>query len=559
MTTAMTAAHALIDVLLSWGVRHVFTCPGSTEAPFLDASIDRPELEVCLATHELTAVSMADGYARFAGGVPGVAYLHTNVGLTNGLGAMYAAQLARSPVVVLNGLKASVIQARRGFTAIPDVGGFAAPHAKWTWQSLRSQELASDLSRALQLATASPPGPVWLGLPEDLMAAPAEQVASPPRRSRAVSAGRPATEQVAAAAAALSQARRPLLVAGADVAREGAWDLLVALSERLGATVVNEDRRSFERSAFPTDHPHYAGFYANRLPAVVNADVIAFLGGRCFHEFEAGAMPGPPDQATVIHSNADPVEIGKTHGADITLTGDHRAILAELLAAIPEHHHRDAPGRVDATAGVTISHGADTVSRGADQFEDRLTVAATMDALAAVLDASAGAPVTIVADATTSNSALFSRVRQQRASQLVTTSCGALGWGTGAALGVAVARPGERVVAVLGDGSFQFGLQALWVAARRRVPVTFVVVNNESYAAVAAALRRYGRRAVAAERYPGKDIAGPHLAEIAQGHGVPAERVETPAQLTKALATAIAADGPRMVEVMTDPADLGPS
>ncbi|WFE34609.1 thiamine pyrophosphate-binding protein [Micromonospora sp. WMMD975] len=537
-----SAAHTLIDILLDWGVRQVFTCPGSTEAPFLDASVDRPELDVCLTTHELTAVTMADGYARFAGGVPAVAYLHTNVGLVNGLGGMYAAQLGRAPVVVLNGLKAGVIQSRRGFTAPPDVGALAAGYAKWSWQAQRAEHLAQDLSRALQTATNGPPGPVWLGLPEDLVAAPASAVAPAPARSRRVAPGAPDPEQVTAAAAALAVARSPLLVAGADLVRENAVDLLVSLAEQLGARVVNEDRRSFERSAFPTGHPRYAGFYTERLPAVREADVVAFLGARCFHEFEAGSIAAPAAGVTLIHSNADPAEIGKTHGADITLTGDHRLILDRLMAALPAGH-RPHPA-LPAPPAVT----ADPEPAGP------LRVPEVAGALAATVDRR----TRIVADATTSNAALFAHLPQEVPGQVITTSSGALGWGMGAALGVSVAKPSDRVVAVVGDGSFQFGAPALWVAARRRLPVTFLMINNGSYAAVAAALRRYGRRAVESGHYPGKDIAGPDFAAISAGYGVPAERVTSGPELARALDAAGDADGPRFIEVLTDPGDLGP-
>ncbi|MBO0828062.1 MAG: thiamine pyrophosphate-binding protein [Streptosporangiales bacterium] len=538
-----SAAHVVLDVLASWGVRDVFTCPGSTEAPFLDASLDRPDLNVWLTPHELTAVTMADGYARFAGGTPGVAYLHTNVGLANGLGGVYAAQLAHSPVVVLNGLKARSIQSKRGFTAPPDVGAAVAPYARWRWQSLRTEEVATDLTRALQVATTEPGGPVWLGLPEDLLARPATEVTTPSHRSRAVSAVRPDAEAVATAATLLARARKPLLVAGADVARHGACAQLVRLAERLGAVVVHEDRRAFERSAFPTDHTAYAGFYASGHPAVRDADLVAFLGGRCFHEFEEGSIAPPADDALVIHSNADPVELGKAYGADVALSGDHRALLTDLLAALDGN---------ESTTDWPPSESLRPPLR--EHASGQLTVHEALDVLATHVDDR----TRIVADATTSNAALFERIPQAVPDQVVTTSCGALGWGTGAALGVQVARPQDRVVSVTGDGSLQFGVHALWVAARRRLPVTFVVLNNESYAAVAAALRRYDRHAARSETYPGKDIAGADLATVAEGFGVHGVRVHEIGGLRKALADALADDRPRLVEVMTDPADLGP-
>ena len=108
-SVAPDGAAALFEVLRGWGVERVFTCPGSTEVAFLDASLRYPDVAVTLTTHESVAVAMADGYARVTGR-PAVAYLHTNVGLANGLAHLGAARLARSPVVVLNGLKTTRIQ-----------------------------------------------------------------------------------------------------------------------------------------------------------------------------------------------------------------------------------------------------------------------------------------------------------------------------------------------------------------------------------------------------------------------------------------------------------------
>jgi benzoylformate decarboxylase len=128
----------------------------------------------------------------------------------------------------------------------------------------------------------------------------------------------------------------------------------------------------------------------------------------------------------------------------------------------------------------------------------------------------------------------------------------------GAALGISMGMPGRRVAAVLGDGVFQFGMPALWSAARSALPVTYVVMNNQSYAAVGAALRRFGGEAVEQQYYPGVDIAGPRIADVSTAFGVPGERVDTLAGLREALERSKNVDSPTLVEVMTDPAVFGP-
>ena len=127
----------------------------------------------------------------------------------------------------------------------------------------------------------------------------------------------------------------------------------------------------------------------------------------------------------------------------------------------------------------------------------------------------------------------------------------------GAALGVQLARPHARVVDVVGDGSFQFGIQALFTAVQQQLPVIYVVIDNASYAAVRAALKRQ-RKGEREAAYPASDLRGPDIAAIALGFGAHAETVETVADLRGALERAFAAPGPAVVVVKTDPTHTGP-
>ncbi|MGH3492986.1 MAG: thiamine pyrophosphate-binding protein, partial [Sciscionella sp.] len=154
-----STAVALLDLLHDWGVRRVFTCPGSTEAAVLDALVDRDDIELVLTTHESVAVSMADGLAR-ATGEPSVAYLHANVGLGNGLANLYAAQIAYSPLVVLTGIKPAIIQSRAGFTTARRMRDLVGQFVKDDWQSLTADAVVEDVNRAFSLAVTEPSGPV---------------------------------------------------------------------------------------------------------------------------------------------------------------------------------------------------------------------------------------------------------------------------------------------------------------------------------------------------------------------------------------------------------------
>lgn len=548
-------ADHMIDTLVAWGVRRVFSCPGSTEAAFLHAAAKRDDMDVLLTTHESIAVSMADGYGRVTG-EPAVAYLHANVGLTNGLSHLYAAQLAKSPVVVLTGLKQTQIQGRDGFTTAPYIRDFVRQYSKWTWQSLRADAVVKDVARALQISSTTPQGPTWIGLSQDLVEDAAQSSGVTPPRLAVDGRVRASETAVRATAELLQLAQRPIIVAGADIAiasvRGQGTKYLIELAERLGLPVFVEDRRGFERTVFPTSHEQFAGLYDVGRASVASADLVLFIGARCFLEFEAPTRSDIPAHAKVVHTHPDPAEVGKIHGADVAAVADSTSFLEDLLA------HIDPVGGSTPTLNCLQAREEQIATKdGAVSFtfdDARLpTVAQVMGALADNLDANS----IVVGDATTSGKALIHAVEGTEAT-LHTTSSGSLGWGTGAAMGIKLAKPDSRVIAVCGDGAFQFGLQGLWTAARYQIAVTYVVVNNEAYAAVGAAISRYTGGLSVKEREIAVDLGGPSLADVARGFGVQATRVEGISGLIAELQASRDATGPVVLEIMTDPLDLGP-
>jgi benzoylformate decarboxylase len=523
-------ADALLDVIRDWGARRLFSCPGSTEAAVLDALVVRDDVELVLTTHEGVAVSMADGLARVTR-QPSVAYLHANVGLTNGLSHLYAAQLGYSPVVVLNGIKASSIQAREGFTTGRRMRDLVHQYVKSDWQSLSAAAIPEDVNRAFRTAVTEPAGPVWVGLSQDLLEAATEVGVPEVDGYRFDSRTAPSASAVRAAAGLLAAAERPVLVAGSELARVGAVDQLVRLSEQVGAPVLHEDRRGLERPGFPTDHPHFRGQYEVGHPLVARADLLVFLGARLFNEFEPARVSPLPAGVPVVHSHTDPRHIGMTYGVAVGLVGDQGLLLEALSAALP------------AVATRAVAPAPPVTPRGSD------VVDAVVDAVVDVIVESLRG-VAIVGDATTAGGILQQRAHQHTGDDYFVSTSGSLGWGMGAALGIAMGMPGRRVAAVLGDGVFQFGVPALWSAARSGLPVTYVVINNQSYAAVAAALRRFGGEAVRQGRFPGVDISGPRIADISTGFGVPGQRVDTLADLRECLDATRGTDHPTLVEIM---------
>ncbi|WP_345217897.1 thiamine pyrophosphate-dependent enzyme [Georgenia halophila] len=401
-----------------------------------------------------------------------------------------------------------------------------------------------------------PAGPTWLGLRQDLMETLTQCSVPPARRYAGVAGTRPARQAVQEAAAVLRAAERPLLVAGTEVARQRATRQLIELSDRLRAPVVLEDRRGLERVGFPTEHLHCAGLYTPTAPVVRDADAIFFAGCNAFVQFEDVGIDQVPAGVPVIHSHPDPDHLNRVYGADIALAGDQELVLRDVLDAVSDGSPPSGPREPRTTAAVSPAQIRRAALAG---LEGRNPITAT--AAVATLTDLAGPDVTIVNDSTTAASLVLGMISVQTPDQYLATSSGSLGWGMGAALGFQLARPDRRVVAVLGDGVFQFGINALWTAAYYAVPVTYVVLNNQSFAANGAAIQRY-RRATGrdADRpMPGVDISGTDVAAAARAFGVESVRIRELSELGPALEDMAAVAAPSLIEVMTDPADLGPA
>lgn len=371
----------------------------------------------------------------------------------------------------------------------------------------------------------------------ELMLVTHESVAVAMAEGDARAAGRPAV------AGLLGGARRPVLVAGGEVARRHAAERVAALAERLGAPVFDEGRRDFLASGVPTAHPLHAGLYDPAHPAVQDADVVAFLGGRLFTEFEGGPSADLPASARLLHLHPDPMEPGRLHPVDAPLTGDLALALDDLLAALP-------PASQAAPVPYSPAKGPGGPTAGPGCYPGHRGLGPVVEVLAAAVEEAAA---TVILDATTATVPLLRGLRTTRPGQLLSSTSGSLGWGMGSALGVALADSGYPVVALLGDGAFQFGLPALWTARRYQVPVTFVVLNNRTYSAVASALNRFGGAAAAQDRWPGTDIAGLDIAAAGRAFGLPAEQVTGGERLAEALAAALGSRGPSVLEIITGP------
>ncbi|HEX7738463.1 MAG TPA: thiamine pyrophosphate-binding protein [Marmoricola sp.] len=526
----MRIADAVLEIARDEGVDRIFGNPGTTELPFVDAVSRADGMPYVLGVHENAVVAMADGYAR-ATRRPALVNLHVAAGTANGLIGLLNAQRSRIPLVVVAGQQDSRHLIQDPMLA-GDLVAMATSVTKMAVEARRADEVPILLRRAFKAARQTPRGPAFVSVPMDFFE---EELVGPvPARSRVDEVGQ--VPDVAGAVALLEGARRPAVIAGDGVARSDAVGELVALAETLGATVYGAPM--FDTINFPLDHPAYAGMLAPENSVIRGGldghDVVVLAGVRAFvpHHYSAVAAVGP--QTRLIQIDDDPATIGHVYPVEVGLAGDVGRILTAITRGIEATGSRpDTVGR-SPRAAVSVD-GSEGV------LDPRVAAAVIADHLPA------GAVV--VEEAITTGLLLRDRLRLNEPGSFQHTVGGGLGWGAGAAVGVALGRPGRRVVAALGDGCTLFGLQALWSAAREGVAVTYLVFNNGEYRTLKQTLAHMGGRPL--DNPVGMDLEPPHIdwPALAGGLGVRGVRAEGAAHLAELLGAYGPGDGPVLIEV----------
>jgi len=544
----MQAKQALFEMLRERHVRYVFGNPGTTELNFMEMFADYPDLTYVLALQDAIPVGMAYGYAQ-ALGEPAFVNLHITPGLVNGLGNIFNTYRAKAPMVVTAGQvdRRMILQDPSLWS---DLARVASPFTKWSYEARTGSDVPIALARAFKIASAPPPGPVFVALPMDCLD---EEVDGPAPWTDLVSESRPSPAALERITAAIAGARMPVLIAGSGASSPEAWAALVGIAEATGARVYSE--RLPVRSAFPTDHPQYLGSIGeslSRLRAELGeADVVVLAGARRF----ASLLYTPPvrlsDATTVIHIEADPWEIGKNVPTTIGVLGDVAAVCTEiaerLMPRMDAAKHEAAASR---KAEVALerdrreelwSQAAALPGRG-----ERMTQACVFKILGGMVDDT----TTVVDEAITGARIIDRYLPFHSERSYFGVAAGSLGLGLPAALGAQLAWPDRRVICTIGDGSLMYTIQALWTAARYHIPVTVLVLDNRAYQVLKDGMWAYKGGPVPKERLIGMDLDAPmvDIPAVSRGFGVEARMVTDAAALRDALADNTRA--PRLLDVL---------
>ncbi|BBK42236.1 benzoylformate decarboxylase [Allostella vacuolata] len=551
--TTMTGKRAFLELLKQEGVDVLFGNPGTTELPLMDALAVDTDIRYILGLQEAVVMGMADGYAQ-ASGKLAVVNLHVAPGLGNAMGMLYDAQKAASPILVTAG------QHEQSFNVTEpilwaDLPTMARPLVKWSTEVHRLADLPRIVHRAAKTALAHPTGPVFLSLPGDILNDEGEvDLLAPSRVAPRIRADRDAVE---AAADLLARAERPVLVAGDAVAQSRAHDELAELAELLGAPVYLEGVAS--TASFPTSHPLCRGGMGRLAPGLRRLlgqyDTMFSVGGDLFTLSLPSEVEPIPEGLTTIHLDLDPWELGKNYPAAVAMLGDPKATLPEITAAIRQ---RLDDGRLAAMerrgaemkAKIAADREALAARARADAGKSPVQALSLLEAIGRILPKDA----VVIEEALSSAGGIRDLVRSDDPQSFFGLRGGGIGWGLPAAVGAKVALPDRPVVAIVGDGSAMYSCQALWTAARYRLGVVFVILNNSSYRILKQRVNALRGHAAQTGTYVGMDLEDPAIQfqSLARSMGVASTLARTVAEATDQIQAAIAAGAPALVEVTLD-------
>ncbi|MEU9440859.1 benzoylformate decarboxylase [Streptomyces sp. NPDC048304] len=505
------------------GLTTIFGNPGSNELPFLAGLPDA--FRYVLGLHEGAVVGMADGYAQ-ASGRPVLVNLHAASGSGNAMGALTNAVASRTPLVVVAGQQVRSAIGPEANLSNVDAPALMKPLVGWAAEPACAQDVPRALAQAVFEARLQR-RPTYLSVPYDDWAADAGENAAAVLDRQVGRAGVPGGEQGRRLAEAVAAAQRPALVLGGDIDSAGLFDDAVRLAERLGGPVWAAPSQF--RLPFPNRHPLFRGVLPAGIEPVSRAfeghDLVLVLGAPVFryHEYLPGRyLPGGTRliQVTEDASAAARAPMGEA------LVADPAAVIELLMKAL------DAP---EEPVGDYRPVPAPPPVAGPRLHPEEV--------FAALRDELPGDTAYVV-ESTSTNAAWWRQMDLRRPGSYYFPAAGGLGFGLPGAVGVAMAQPDRPVVGVIGDGSANYGITALWTAAQHRVPLTVVLLRNGTYGA----LRWFGGL-LGVPDAPGLDIPGLDFTRIAQGYGVPAQHVTGVDELRAVLSER--PDGPRLVQVDT--------
>ncbi|ABK18697.1 biosynthetic-type acetolactate synthase large subunit [Syntrophobacter fumaroxidans] len=534
MVLEITVAEALIKCLEKENVEVVFGYPGGAILPVYDALYHSSRIRHVLVRHEQGAVHAADGYARVTGRV-GVCVATSGPGATNLVTGIANAYMDSIPLVVFTGQVPTSQIGTDAFQEV-DIFGITMPVTKHNYLVKDPQRLPAIVKNAFHIASTGRPGPVLVDLPKDV----AQSVISFKypgtvrlRGYKPTYRGHPA--KIGEIAELIRKSKRPVIYAGGGIVTSDAAGELLQLAETISAPVTNT---FMGLAGFPGDHPLFLGMlglhgtrYANL--AITECDLLIGLGARFDDRVTMNINAFAP-QATVIHIDIDPAEIGKIVNVHVPLVGDVKTVLQSLL---PQLEKTDRSAWLARIRELKEQHPLSYSREGGlkPQFIIEQLWACTRGN--AIVATDVGQHQMWVAQ--------YYRFKSPR-TLISSGGLGCMGFGLPAAIGASIGRPNAKVVLVTGDGSIQMTMQELGTMIEQGVPAKIIILNNHALGMVRQLQEFYceGRYMSVNFRFH------PDFETLAKAYGIPGHTLRTEEEVTSRLPGIIEAPGAAIVNCL---------
>ncbi len=529
----LTGAEVLVKHLESEGVEYIFGYSGGAAMPIFDALVDST-IKLILVRHEQGATHMADGYAR-ATGKPGVVLVTSGPGATNCVTGLLTAQMDSSPMIVICGQTISSMLGKDAFQEA-DVTGITYPVVKHSYLIRDADDIPRITKEAFYICNTGRPGTVLIDVPKDISQGPcnatfADDIVDLPGY---VIPGRADEADVQRCAELLMKSRKPVLYVGQGAVISGAGQAITRLAEKLNAPIVNT---LLGKGACPEDHPLHLGMlgmhgtaYANK--AIEGCDMIMAIGAR-WDDRITGKLDEFCKGATKIHVDIDVAEFNKIIQPDVSLAGDARLVIEDLIPLVSKLDSDDWVAQTNAWRKQYPLRYPKQGGLRAQAVLDRLDQLGGRDAI-----------ITTDVGQHQMWAAQFLRTVHNRF-WISSGGAGTMGFGMPSAIGAQFGMPKTPVWCVVGDGGFQMTLFELATAQIHKLPIKILIINNNYLGMV-----RQWQELFFDNRLSGVDLEGnPDFIKLAAAYDIPGWRIKRAADIDKVLKKAMDYnDGPCVVE-----------
>ncbi len=535
----LSGSQILCEALVREGVELLYGYPGGAIMPFYDALTSYPSLHHVLVRHEQAAAHAADGYARITGKA-GVCVATSGPGATNLVTGLATAFMDSTPVVAITGQVAWAGIGRDAFQET-DILGVTQPITKHNFLVERVEDLADIVREAFNLAQSGRPGPVLVDVPKNILIAktryqPAESVDTQSQMSSVLEI---APELIAQAAQLMSQAKRPLIMAGHGIILSQAYAELQAFAEKSGIPVITT---LLGLSAFSETHPLSIGMPGMHGPAHVNksigsSDLIVGVGLR-FDDRVTGNVSQFAPHAQFIHIDIDASEMHKVKRAAVPIVADARTALSALTAATVQADHSDWLAEIRSWEQVANERSHILINQG---YPDPAGI------LEAIREATKGEAI-IVSDVGQHQmwtARFYTWTRPN--SQITSGGLGTMGFALPAAMGVKMGRPDETVWVIAGDGGIQMNIQELATLRQEGVAVKVAIMNNGYLGMV-----RQWQEFFHNHNYSETPMTGPDYIKLADAYGLKGMRITRREDVAQAVREAMETEGTVIIDFVIE-------